>query len=143
MSFEEELEEGYRRKVFVEFVNAMKEHNETDNKDTRSKNIESASTTFGNQGPSSSIQHFDPSGSHKVCDDDDDDDEDAMLEEMLNAEAGGYGEFEDDYDELEEDDDCDGSEDDLEEEGVDLFGGKRRNEDTTSFENKKIKTFIS
>ena len=34
---EEELEEGYRRKVFVEFVNAMKEHNETDNKDTGNK----------------------------------------------------------------------------------------------------------
>jgi Phytanoyl-CoA dioxygenase (PhyH) len=81
------LETSYRHKVFVEYVSAMKE----------------------------SVQH-DPEldgkrpGAEKerdVEDDDDEDEEEAMMEEMLNAEAEGYGEFQDDYDDLGDDHDHD------------------------------------
>ena len=63
---EDELEDSYLRKVNLEFVKAMKEHNEDDGPD------------YGS-----------PS-----------DDEEAVLEAMLQAEEGGYGDdFVDDYDE--------------------------------------------
>ncbi|OEU15343.1 hypothetical protein FRACYDRAFT_240027 [Fragilariopsis cylindrus CCMP1102] len=69
---------------------------------------------------------------------------DAMMEEMLNAEAGGYGEFEDDYDDIEQEDGMDQKEnnssedeDDLvdAEEDLDLFG-KRKKEITSHAETK-------
>lgn len=109
---ESDLDESYRRKVFVEFVNAMKETTEKtdDNKEgNRKTGVKLVITEEG----------------------DEDDDEDAMMQEMLDAEEGGYGEFKDDFDELDEDeeyvDDRD-NEDDHEEEVVNLFG-KRKLED--------------
>eukprot|EP00536_Pseudo-nitzschia_multiseries_P003994 jgi/Psemu1/295402/fgenesh1_pm.64_\ len=77
------------------------------------------------------------------------DDEDAMLEEMLNAEAGGYGEFEDDYDDIEQGNDEMGSgehddeEDDDEEEDIGLFGEKAKNEDAESPVKKRAKTVLT
>ena len=105
---ESELEEAYRKKVFYEFVQAMKEHSngneeEQPNQDTKVGEING-----------------------------DDDEEEALMEEMLNSEAAGYGEFEDDYDELDDDEegaaplqqDGEESSDEDEEEGVDLFSMK-------------------
>ena len=134
---DEELEESYRCKVFVEFVKAMKEQNEATDKNKNSTNIDTTNTA---------------TAAAKTCDDenDNDDDEDAMLEEMLNAEAGGYGVFEDDYDDLEQEGDDyndDGGDDDddeeLEGEDVDLFGTKRKSENMELSVKKKAKTFIS
>jgi Phytanoyl-CoA dioxygenase (PhyH) len=81
-----ELEESYRNKVFLEFVKAMKEH---ETEDINGKILSSEAKT-----KTRSDIH--------AGDNDENDDEDAVLEEMLNAEAGGYGEFEDDYDEMED-----------------------------------------
>ena len=138
---QDELEESYRRKVFVEFVKAMKEQNETINTkiETETNNAETTSAADA----AAAAQTNDDE------DDDNDDDEDAMLEEMLNAEAGGYGEFEDDYDDLEEGDDYnedggDHDDEEEEEENVDLFGTKRKSEDPESSAPKKAKmTFIT
>jgi hypothetical protein len=112
---ENELEETYRRKVFVEFVKAMKEvrANETTNVDN------------GNKAKANGVQLVvTEKGEYE-------DEEDAVMEEMLNAEVEGYGEFEDDYDELEEYNDGYAgraeSEDESEEEGVSHFGKKSRN----------------
>lgn len=90
--YEGELHETYRRKVFLEFVNAMKESNE----------VKVVITEEG----------------------DEEDEEDAMMQEMLDAESGGYGEFQDDYDELDESHTEDGSDDDLsnDDEETNLFG---------------------
>jgi Phytanoyl-CoA dioxygenase (PhyH) len=88
------LETSYRHKVFVEFVGAMKESAQHDPKCT---------LEHGGTGPGAEQ-------AEDVEDDDheDDDEEEAMMEEMLNAEAEGYGEFQDDYDDLGGDDqDCD------------------------------------
>ena len=93
-------------------------------------------------------------------DDECDDDDEAMMEEMLEAEQAGYGEFEDDFDKLgAEGDDCkvgmeedgDASSDDEDEE-ADLFGssnermelrfGKREAsgvKDSTLITNKRVK----
>ena len=135
---QDELEESYRRKVFVEFVKAMKEQNELEQKITNDKLANDQDAT---------VKEADGENNK----DDDDDDEDAMLEEMLNAEAGGYGEFEDDYDDLgEQEDDYDEEEDgddEDDEEEVDLFGGggqKRKSEDAAEASSqKKTKTFIT
>jgi hypothetical protein len=88
------LETSYRHKVFVEFVSAMKESARND--------------------PKGKLEHDGTGPGAKQAedveddDDDDDDEEEAMMEEMLNAEAEGYGEFQDDYDDLGGDDqDCD------------------------------------
>ena len=71
---EDELEESYRQKVFVEFVKAMKEQ----------KAADPASSV-----PANGIQNSE----------EEDPDEEAMMEEMLQAAQKGYGEFADDYDE--------------------------------------------
>jgi hypothetical protein len=84
-----ELEENYRRKVFYEFVRAMKEH---------TQQITSASAASSSSSSKDGVKLV------ITEEGDEEDDEDAMMEEMLNAETGGYGEFEDDYDELEEED---------------------------------------
>ena len=70
---EKELEETYRKKVYLEFVKAMKEHEKEETEGTPS------------------------------------DDEEAVLDAMLEAEEGGYGDdFTDDYDEdVGEDEDYD------------------------------------
>jgi len=148
---EEELEETYRRKVFVEFVNAMKEQNVTNNKNKEcASTVTTTTTAVAGQTHTSLKSSSDvPEAGTGFCDDDDVDDEndeDAMLEEMLNAEAGGYGEFEDDYDDLEEGDEYDDDDDEEEElaEEFDLFGGKRKNKDVeSSVVEKKVKTFIN
>jgi ectoine hydroxylase-related dioxygenase (phytanoyl-CoA dioxygenase family) len=142
---EEELEETYRRKVFVEFVNAMKEQNVTNNKNKECANTVTTDATAATQTHTRLQSSSDvPEADNGLCDDDDENDEDAMLEEMLNAEAGGYGEFEDDYDDLEQGDeyDDDDEEEELAEE-FDLFGGKRKNEGMESSVEKKVKTFIN
>jgi hypothetical protein len=87
------LEETYRKKVFVEFVKAMKEF-ESSKSDTKERGeVETTASTNSNQ----------------YVEDEDESDEEALMDEMLDAEAGGYGEFEDDYDEIENEDDQFGS----------------------------------
>jgi len=89
---ETELDESYRRKVFLEFVKAMKEAQSDEATPTLSsmKNGEKDCTSEG-----------------------DDDDEEAMMEEMLNAEEQGYGEFEDDYEKFANDDSDESDEGDV------------------------------
>ena len=141
---EQELTETYRRKVYVEFVKAMREQvgsnkdnsiGTTNASDNASCNVE---TTDDTSSPDDRLRNDDDD----ECDDDDE--EDAMMEEMLNAEAGGYGEFEDDYDDMEQEDGMDQKEnnssedeDDLvdAEEDLDLFG-KRKKEITSQAETK-------
>ena len=121
---EEELEESYRRKVFVEFVKAMKELKHT--------------------------RPHDGGGD----DDNEEEEEEAMMEEMLQAESKGYGEFADDYDEqfgggddecfdLNNDDDDDDEEEDDETLRVQfgkrgLFSSKDKKEEEVT--NKKRKS---
>eukprot|EP00980_Cylindrotheca_fusiformis_P029626 scaffold23625_cov137-Cylindrotheca_fusiformis.AAC.11 len=105
---ETELEESYRQKVFVEFINAMKA--------TTGSSVESS----GSPGVKLVVSGEDDEG----------DDEDAMMQEMLNAESGGYGEFHDDFDDIDggggEDVDADFDEEEEENEtATDLFGNKR------------------
>jgi hypothetical protein len=149
---EQELTETYRRKVYVEFVKAMKEQ-------VGSNNDNSIGTTNASVNASCNVETTNDTSSpddRLINDDDDecddDDEEDAMMEEMLNAEAGGYGEFEDDYDDMEQKDEIDQKEnnssedeDDLveAEEDLDLFG-KRKKEITSKADTKlplkKVKT---
>jgi len=75
---ESELEPVYLNKVCVEFVKALKE----------------AQVISGAQAADATAPLMNAT-------EDASDDEEAMLEEMLNAKAGGYGDFEDDYDETE------------------------------------------
>ena len=141
--YEEDLEESYRRKVFVEFVKAMKEQNDT----TRSKKSKNIGSTKGADSDAVPDPHTKLNLSSDTLEEgDDENDEDAMLEEMLNAEAGGYGEFEDDYDDLEEGNEYEEDDEDENEklEGdFDLFVGKRKNEEIESTVNKKMKAFIT
>ena len=81
------LEETYRQKVFYEFVRAMNKCDDaetTNSKESKARPNGEVHAKFGN----------------------DEDDEEAMMEEMLNAEEGGYGEFQDDFDELGDADDA-------------------------------------
>ena len=121
------LDEGYRKKVYVEFVKAMREDapgpDPSAERDTKS---------LGGDGPN-----------HHNDADPDDDDDDAVLKEMLEAEAEGYGEFEDDFDEIAGSDGELGNrtghnmsdEDDLEEEDDEpgLLFGKRRDAESANF----------
>ena len=116
--YENELEKSYRQKVYLEFVNAMKEAKKdafVEGKDL-SNNIGEAIAEA-------------PMGK----DDNEEDEEDAMMEEMLNAEEQGYGEFQDDYEDTIENADDDNalqdangkegdSYDDDDAEGLSLFG---------------------
>jgi hypothetical protein len=114
---ESELDENYRHKVFFEFVKAMKEtadETKAQENNGKSKGVKLVVTEEG----------------------DEEDDEDAVMEEMLDAEAGGYGEFEDDYDDLDGDDDVENSggegdeaSSEEEEEGLTLFGKKQESDD--------------
>jgi hypothetical protein len=123
---EEELEEKYRHKVFVEFVKAMKEMTDksVDFTAVASDKVKLVVTEEG----------------------DEEDEEDAMMEEMLNAETGGYGEFEDDFDELEdgEQEENQGEEEDSsndEGDEVNIFG-KRALESEDSNLSKKVKAAL-
>jgi len=146
--YEEELTEIYRRKVYVEFVNAMKEQVGDDN-DKSAGNINAPSTFSCNIR---TINDTSTAENKLKIEDDEVDEEDAMLEEMLNAEAGGYGEFEDDYDDMKHEDELDQKEkntcDDEHvvveaDENFDIFG-KRKTEITsqtdTKLSFKKVKT---
>jgi hypothetical protein len=122
---EDELDPTYRGKVGIEFVKAMKEAN---------------ATTVGDDGTKNGSTDF-------ASVEDDDDDEEAILEEMLEADHNGYGEFEDDFDELEgtdgggdnfDDDDDDFSEEEDAAEGS-LFG-KRKASDDAKLPRKKAKS---
>jgi ectoine hydroxylase-related dioxygenase (phytanoyl-CoA dioxygenase family) len=96
---EQELDESYRHKVFCEFVNAMKEPSLS----------KSCPPTRANEERGDS------------------DDEEAVLEEMLDATTGGYGEFDDDFDGISNDqklrDDCDDEEADDDDDEDDEYGG--------------------
>jgi hypothetical protein len=122
--YEEELEDSYRQKVFVEFVKAMNEAASESNGDPLSTN---------DVGDNGKALASDKKGAADADDgDDEDDEEEAVMEEMLNAEKGGYGEFADDYDEFDEEDedaeqdgdfdDDDEDDDDDENNGMTLFG---------------------
>jgi hypothetical protein len=107
--------------VGIEFVKAMKEAN-------------ASNSVGGNKSSSTGFASVD----------DDDDDEEAILEEMLEAEHNGYGDFEDDYDELDE---ADGGTDDYDDDFSDeedategsLFG-KRKASDDAKIPGKKVKS---
>ena len=116
--YENELEKSYRQKVYLEFVNAMKEAK----KEAVSEGKILSTNIIGDGILETPVGKDD---------DNEDDEEDAMMEEMLNAEEQGYGEFEDDYEDTIEntDDDndlqlADGNEDDSgdDAEGLSLFG---------------------
>jgi len=105
--YEHLLEEKYRKKVFVEFVKAMKE--------VRLNNLDTGNLFSTTQKDSNTIkisckENDDNKNKSEINigdgndDDDDDDDEEAMLEAMLDAEAAGGADFEDDYDEEFDDD---------------------------------------
>jgi len=120
----------------VEFVKAMKEagHNECLNPSKESTDIEEPS-------PKQSTVNLVVTGPE-----DDSDEEDAMMQEMLDAEAGGYGEFEDDYDEQIEDgeseedaEDGDDTVHDDDEESTSLFGKRVQNGDNSTDSRKKTK----
>jgi len=128
----DDLDEEYRKKVFVEFVKAMKEagHNEHPNASKESTGIEE-------ETPKQSTVNLVVTGPE-----DDSDEEDAMMQEMLDAEDGGYGEFEDDYDEQIEDgesEEAEGTVDDDDEEPTSLFGKRAHNGDNSSDSRKKTK----
>jgi hypothetical protein len=114
---ESELDECYRRKVFVEFVKAM---NETSSKETTAtvKDSDAEKIVDGDAKDESEAEE----------------DEEAMMEEMLDAEQGGYGEFSDDFDELDGEDDDGGGDDNSSESddnGATLFGKRSAPEGNT------------
>jgi hypothetical protein len=133
--YEEELEDSYRKKVFVEFVKAM---NEAASEDAAESTVDSLIVN-------DSIDNGKAFASGKNAGDDEDDsdeDEEAVMEEMLNAEKGGYGEFADDYDELGEEEEeggdfDDDDEDDDDEEGMTLFGKRDASADEEDSTTKK------
>ena len=114
---EVELDPTYRRKVGVEFVKAMREIVTTKK----------------------------PVGCAGTEDEDEDDDQDeAVLQEMLEAEEQGYGEFEDDYDEMDPQDEISNvdndfdDEEDAEEGG--LFGKRKADVGSNGMAQKKTKS---
>ena len=149
------LEDTYKHKVYVEFVNAMKEKQqqqqnveEEEQKVDEGIVIDNNNTSNSNGGGDGStvkmvlttmndIKKGNDDGKDDDEEEEEEEEDDAMMEEMLNAEAGGYGEFQDDYDELddENEDDAhvagnsgngeDGDED--EEEGFVIFGNTTTN----------------
>ena len=157
------LEENYRKKVFVEFVKAMKEarsnthldeaktleknsffHPETKTKTNTKINTNTNTKTLPDQGHSAK----DNGCKNGHTEEDEDKDEDAMLEAMLDAEEAGCDDFEDDYDdEFQEDDNFgeDSEDDDDEEQDTETFFGKnyssKKHEITVanSTEKKRIK----
>lgn len=129
---EKYLGEAFRQKVFLEFVKAMEEKKRSILHDTEQ------------QGASKLASRNDQNDDD---DDDEDDEDDAMMEEMLNAEKEGYGEFEDDFDALDGsekrgadsyDEDDKSSNDDDDNDDVDIFG-KRDLEIEDSKISKKVK----
>ena len=124
------LEDTYRKKVYVEFVKAMKEsqqnntqnnsidsssghmqNGKTVNKESNKKEIKNmtATTKFlcdktsGDEDDNEQLfkkQKISPFGN---VDEDEDSDEDKMLNAMIDAEDAGYNEFQDDYDDEFED----------------------------------------
>jgi hypothetical protein len=75
--------------VFVEFVKAMKEQqNQRNSTKEQEKSLLGGvkRVTIGEEDEDS----------------DENEEEDAVLEEMLNAETGGYGDFDDDFDDMED-----------------------------------------
>jgi len=127
--FENELGETFRKNVFLEFVGAMEEQRKR------------------SSAPSPSEQLNETSNS---------DEEDAMMEEMLNAEDHGYGEFEDDFDVIENTEDKLRQDDDVEEkkeiagegdddsydvDGREIFR-KRALETSDSSLSRKVKQFL-
>uniref|UniRef100_A0A7S4JIH2 Phytanoyl-CoA dioxygenase n=1 Tax=Odontella aurita TaxID=265563 RepID=A0A7S4JIH2_9STRA len=134
---ETKLDVSYRKKVFVEFVKAMKEDSEA----SCSRGVAS-SIRLGDEGDDNI------SGDGK----DKDEEDEAVLEEMLDAEAGGYGEFQDDFDDIDDggnDSECfkedeDGYSSSDEEQGDDkggclLFGKRKSEDDHVRSSSKKLK----
>ena len=73
-----------------------------------------------------------------------DDEDEAVLEAMLDAEAGGYGEFEDDFDEIEGDEVAEEhSDEDVFDDGDDepglLFGKREKATDSLDIDSKPTK----
>jgi hypothetical protein len=116
---EDELDTAYRNKVYIEFVKAMKEADEA-------KPVRASKDTNGQ--------------------DDGDESDDVILEAMLDAEEGGYGEFQDDFDEMNEEspgenDANENDDSDDEENGATFLFGKRPFDVSDSKSNgKKAKT---
>ena len=124
---EDILEESYRKKVYIEFIKAMQE--EQDPRAAMPVDSGEADKTGATN---------DETGS--------DEEDEAVLEAMLDAEAGGYGDFEDDFDEIEGDEDAeehaveDGDEDfDETDDEPGLLFGKRGKESPENNPSKKMK----
>ena len=155
---EHELGEAYRQKVFLEFIKAMEERKRIEAANANSRVLEvdkklalPHSKTNKDAGGSNGKVDEDDNDKDDNDDNDDDDEDEAMMEEMLNAEKEGYGEFEDDFDAMDgdanvdnesegkyDDDDDDDDDEDDEEEEVDIFG-KRGLEQEDSKISKKVK----
>lgn len=85
---EGELDSSYRKKVYVEFIKAMKEEKEPPRSD------EGKTSAFVDKGSRAVPTSGEEEG----------EEDEAVLEEMLNAETGGYGgDFQDDFDDVNED----------------------------------------
>jgi len=111
------LEECYRKKVHIEFIKAMQEEE--------------------NLGGDAAVEKNGANDDENSSDEEDE----AVLEAMLDAEAGGYGEFEDDFDEIEGSDAAEehAGEDNFNESEDDESGllfGKRGGKDMVSVEAK-------
>jgi len=115
----DELDTAYRNKITVEFVKAMKEAEEEN----------------------ANGEAFRSTDKHSASDENDE----AVLEAMLDAEESGYGEFRDDFDEMNEESrdeqDADEDDDSDSEEGVTFLFGKRPPDATNrQINDKKAKT---
>ena len=114
---QEYLDPTYRNKVMVEFVKAMKEqrgvggesHQQKDNGSSSSSGGHDKEVKMGGKEQDTDMKTtkdltrstafgFKTDKDDDDDDDDDDEEEEALLEEMLQAEKGGYGEFQDDFD---------------------------------------------
>eukprot|EP00934_Nitzschia_sp_Nitz4_P002853 Nitzschia sp. Nitz4//scaffold18_size181773//43016//44521//NITZ4_001902-RA/size181773-processed-gene-0.192-mRNA-1//1//CDS//3329539972//2843//frame0 len=146
--YQEHLGDAYRQRVMVEYVKAVQETTAVaGGSGSGSKNEDDK------KEPKPAAQQDNDHDDNE--EEDDEDAQEAMMEEMLEAEEGGYGEFDDDFDQVmdgeddDDEDDEDGTDgepednvDDDEEEEVQLFG-KRALEDPDTEVSKRVKTMLS
>ena len=101
-----DLEETYRKKVFVEFVKAMKKERDTKSKTTFDDGQGTSSVMLGTTNEKDEITHsvndIIPISRKENEDKDEEEEEEAILKEMLQAETEGYEDFSDDYDDIED-----------------------------------------
>jgi hypothetical protein len=135
---EEELEESYRQKVFVEFVKAMSETPQAATKKSAS------GKSALNELSSNAV------AKESSAESEENEEEEAMMQEMLDAETGGYGDFADDYDEIANEGGADDilgddgtsdydEDDDDNEDGAGLFGKRLAPNEEETTKGKRVK----